>query len=737
MDMNRKQNRHPKTNHPILARKTIMSRVMQNRATAWIAPLLMMPASSLFAAETVTHIPPDTTVTEFQELSAPGAGDIHRLWNQGILQDASGWGSVPVVRGSGEGAVVVDNESIIRGHLDFSGVSGGATVNNGAGATWEAYVETSGVQMIWSAGDDALNNAEGGTVSVTHEYFSDPMVFDFGAGRDVVDNAGRMDLFASAKNLEVIRNSGVLFLDSVDGLQEIVNSGQMRVERYLAFDKAGRIENSGSLLINGYDIMTGDAAYIDARGVTRFDNSGVISLVTSVPIYTTRLIIDGADFVATPGSRLDVEVYFADAGQGECVLASIGGADCISIRGGSTSGETAIRVQASTADKGAAFLNDGFVIVDVRGGQSAAEHFVLDPDSTGYEADAPLGGGLRADEMFTYHLLYDDATQTHRLMGLPDLQTQLFGVVPTIAQSLWRTVESSSVARQAELRTRKAGGGMWFKAADSKSDRDAHVGSSLLGNPIDVAVSYDQDDKAYSFGVDMTGEDGPSRYSLGISFGDVSSRFTINDRGTRGEVEAISFAVYGSYQRGSFFFDLSGSGYSGDLEGTLALQANDYATYTSVDAIGGRAETGYRLAFGESFAIEPLLSVVYVRSGVGAVQHLSGNKNNGLLFDTATSLRGGAGARAELGLDLASLRLSFVLAARAWEEFKGETAAYLRTIRDPFQFSSTFDGSFTEVDAELGIGSANGMLSGYVAFGSRSGDDYDSTTASLGVRYNW
>ena len=735
--MHQKQNRGPKANVSTLSRKTIMKRVIQNAAPAWIAPLLLMPASSLFAAETVTHIPPDTTVTELQVLLAPAADDVHRLWNQGTLQDAGGWGSAVVVQGSGEGATVIDNESVIRGRLDFSGLNGGATFNNAAGASWEAYAETSGVQMIWSAGNDVLNNAEGGLVNVWHEYFSQPMTFDFGAGQDAVANSGNMTLSASVKGLEILHNAGHLFLHNVEGLRELVNSGNIRIEDYLSFEDASTIENSGNLDINGYNIQTGIAAYVDAPGLARFENSGVVNLVTGIPVFTNRLIIDGADFVGLPGSRLDLEVYFADVGQAGCELASTGAADCVSIRGGTTSGVTSIRVDVLTADKGAAFLNDGYVLVDVRGGQSEAGHFVLDPGSDGYEADAPLGGGVRADEMFTYHLLYDAATQTHRLMGLPDLQTQVLGVVPTIAQSLWRTAESSAVARQSELRTRKSGGGMWFKAADSQSDREANVKSSLIGNPIDVAVSHEQEDKAYSFGIDMTGGEEATRYSLGISFGDVSSEFTLNDLGTQGEIEAISFAVYGSYQRGAFFFDLSGSGYSGELEGTLALQANDYTAYTTVDAVGGRAETGYRLSFGKSFAIEPLLSVVYVRSGIGAVQHLSGNKNNGLLFDTASSLRGGAGAKAELDLALASLRLSFSLAARAWEEFKGESKALVRTIRDPFPFASTFDGSFTEVDAAIGIDSASGMLSGYVAFGSRFGDDYDSTMASLGVRYNW
>jgi hypothetical protein len=694
-----------------------------------------------FAAETLTHITPGTEETAVQLLDAPAADDTHRLWNEGTLGQIDDTGYFPVagiiITGAGEGRVEIDNEGILIGDIDLSGIQGGVTFDN-RGQWLVGGYDAPMPRIKLSAGDDLIYNGEGASIEHRVDY-SAPSYFDFGAGTDVFENAGTVQLNGGMgmymSGLEVIRNSGSMMLGGVSGLQEIVNSGTLSFSMHAEFEPGGRIENAGTLTVNEVVVSGSRESYVDGNGLVSFENSGTIDMISGLPRFANRVVIDGADFIATGNSVLRVDAHFADAAQSECTLSIVGSADCLSIRGGSTSGVTLVHVQGTLGVKGAAFLKEGLVIVDVRDGETEAGHFVLDPNSPGYEADAPLGGGIRGDEMFTFHLLFDEATRTQRLLGVPDMKVQGLGVAPIIAQNLWRTAERTSVARQAELRSRQDGGGLWFKKAQADISHTSHIGFSLMDLGVETAVKYEQEDDVFALGIDTTGGDGTSRYSVGVSVGEVGSEFKVD--GTHAEIEAMSFAAYGGYQRGAFFVNLSGGGYAGDLDGVLALSQNDYAIGATVDAVGGRVEGGYRLQVNEVFALEPLLSVVYTRTSVGAVQHLPGNKNNGLRFDSASSLLTGAGARAELDMALTSMRLSLSLAARAWEELEGETSLALRTIRDPFSYSGGIDGSFTEIDASVGLGTLGGAFSGYLSFGGRFGDEYDSTTASLGLRYNW
>jgi hypothetical protein len=706
-------------------------------ATAWMAAATLLVTPALWAADALTHIPPDTTETDLQQLTAPTAGDLHRLWNQGTLGNSF---SMDIIRGTGAGQIQVDNEGTITGTVDFSGVSGNVIFDNTAGAVWRAEATEEGGFVRFGGGDDQLRNAADGRVDLSMPFFGEePLLLDFGGGDDNLINHGTMFLTANVTGLERIENHGGLGWLSAEGIEILDNFGEIRVGRSTRFAEGARITNHGALRITEENAVDVDVApaFVDASGIERFENQGLIQLgLGGNESYVNRLILDGADFVASGDSRLSVGVLFADAGQSGCALTATGVADCLSIQGGTTTGTTTIEVLATTLDKGATYLEEGIVLVDVRGGESAAEHFVLDPASTGYEAGAPLGGGLRADEMFTFHLLYDEATQTHRLMGLPDLKTQVIGVLPTMAQRLWRSAASASVARQSALRAGEQGGGLWFQLSDVDTERDARMTSALLGNPLAVAVRHEQQDRAYSLGADLVSEQGSSRYTLGFSVGDVSSEFVIDRGAARADVEAISYAVYAGAQRGRAFLDLAASGYSGELDGQLALQANDYTAYASIDAVGGRVDGGWQLAWGDRFALTPLLSVVYIRSDVGPVQHLSGNKNNAVILGAASSLRAGAGAQAAMTLPLAALELSLSLSVHAWEELKGDAHAHVRTVRDPFPFSSTLDGRFTEVDAEIGLGDADGTVSGYLRFGGQYGDE-ETTAATAGLRYRW
>jgi outer membrane autotransporter protein len=546
---------------------------------------------------------------------------------------------------------------------------------------------------------------------------------DFGVGENVLENAGTITGGGVFVGLETITNSGSMNLYAAPDLRTLNNSGTLGLlNELLSTPQLETFNNSGVMVFSGNESTT--------------PNRNDFGLATG------RWLMPGADFIASEGSRVIMHA-FLDAGfQDVCETVGPSGrsqADCINLSGGSTSGVTQITLTGYLPADGGAYAEKGVALIDVSGGVSHDSDFVLDPASPNFDPDALFGGGIRASELFTYHLFYDASTQVHRLVGIPDPAFMTLGVLTSAAQSLWRTGDEAGSARQSELRFAKsdAAGGLWFKAADGRGKHDAQTRVELFGRSEAVQARYEQRDRAYTFGADIVGTEGDSGYSLGISVGDISSTVDFDASPTRAELSGVAVNVYGSYRKGPFFLDLSGGGYSGDLEGRFSVGSSDTALETSVSAFGARTEAGWRLSLGKALSLEPLASVVYVRSGLSDIQHLPGSNKNALQFDPGNSLRGGLGARATVDSVLAGVRLGLSLAGRVWWEFEGEANAYVRTGVDALPFSSTFDGTFSEASAALDISSAGGAVSGYLSFGGRFGDDYDNTTASLGIRYNW
>jgi outer membrane autotransporter protein len=451
-------------------------------------------------------------------------------------------------------------------------------------------------------------------------------------------------------------------------------------------------------------------------------------------------MIPGARFVAQEGSRLFLDAILDGGWQDTCSTAGALQADCINLAGGSTEGVTLVTLNTTPVADGGAYSSKGIALIDVSGGTSDASHFVLDPNSPNYQdADDMLFAGIRASELFSYSLFYDESTQTHRLVGVPTAPFLTLGVLPAAAQSLWRVVDQAGSARLAELRQAKAGagGGFWFKYVDSDTERDATSNVTLFGQTASAAADYDQSSRGYLFGADFVGNEGDSAYAFGVSVGDLDSKVRLTAGSVDVDMMALAINVYGSYRSGGFFLDMSGGGYSGDLEGDFFVGSLSTALDGKINAFGARADTGWRMGLGNSFAVEPMVGVIFMRSGLSDINHLPGSAVNGMRFDAANSFRGGAGARGSFESAFAGMKLGLSLTGRVWQEFDGEARSSMRTRVDSLPYTSEFDGTFTELSAAIDLSALEGALSGYLEFGSQSGDDYDSTTGTLGVRYNW
>jgi hypothetical protein len=705
------------------------------------------------------------------DISAPGAADTHTLNNAGTIRDAGPWwelGWPVVLTGSGAGRVVIHNDGYILGRIDFSALQGGVEFNNTASGDqmgWTFYNDP-GEAVVFSAGDNVLNNegiitgngfiefGDGNNLLQNGGNFTGNARFgsgnntvrntgtmsgnlDFGDGDNVLDNAGTMfSTLSFGEGNNVINNGGTLYgSGAFVGLDTIINSGSMGLR---TASELRTLTNSGTL-----DVLAYPQNVVSTPQLETFSNSGVIAFAPSGGMYLAsgRWFMPGADFIASEGSRIIMHARLEAGFQDVCGPVHVySQADCINLAGGSTSGVTQVTLTGYLpSDEGDAYAAKGVALIDVSGGVSHDGDFVLDPASQNFDHDAPFGGGIRASELFTYHLFYDDSTQIHRLVGIPSSDFLTLGVLPAAAQSLWRTGDEAAAARQAELRLAKsdAAGGLWFKASNGQSDRDAQTEVALFGRSDTFQANYEQRDRARTLGADIVGGEGGNGYSLGIGVGDIHSTIRFDASSTRAELSGIAVNIYGSYRKGGFFLDLSGGGYSGDLEGNLVVGSQQADLKTRVNAFGARTEAGYQLTLSQGLSVEPLASVVYVRSGLSDIQHLPGSSKNALQFDPGGSLRGGLGARAIYDSALAGVKLGLSLTGRVWREFEGETTSYVRTRVDAMPFSSEFNGTFSEASAALDISSAGGAVSGYLSFGGRFGDDYDNTTASLGIRYNW
>ncbi len=696
---------------------------------------LVMP-SAVLADTFITTVLEGETTTFTHILDAPAVDDVHTLSNAGTIRGTSPTAaSTMVLTSTGAGRLVVNNDGRIQGRIDFSTLQGGVTFNNNSPGGSLGWNFTGNVNLPnrFSAGDDVINNAAGAVITGNGPVY-------FGDGYDVIANQGTLSTSATMVffGLERIDNDGTLVLRMTQPeLEDLHSTGSLRfVGAVVVMEDLKRFSSTGTLEI------------VDVLSLPSIESgliSGSVFMSTGTPtntgFMTGRLMAPGADFVSDGSSRLTMDALLAGGFQETCSLSGSMQSDCINLAGGSTSGTTLLTVNSLSAAPGqGGAYSQGITLIDVSGGQTQAGHFVLDPESPNFNPDAPFGGGIMTDDgLFSYSLFHDADTQTHRLIGIPSADFMALGALPVAVQTLWRVSDEASSARQVELRLAKsdAAGGFWVKAANGDAERDAQMRFSVLGLNERTSASYEQNSRAITFGADVVGAEGESGYALGISVGDVKSEVEFDRMPTRIELGGFAINLYGSYRSGNFFVDLSGGGYAGNVEGNFVSGSNAAPIEGKFNAFGARFETGLRFAFGDSAALEPLASLIYVRSGLNDIERLPGATLNGVQFDATSSLRGGIGARGAFQAAFGSMKLGASLTGKIWSELAGESTSKVRTRIDALPLTSRFDGTFTEVSATVDLLALNGAISSFIGFSGQFGEDYDSTTGTLGLRYNW
>lgn len=693
---------------------TMSSLITARRLALLAGAALSVHAGSALAQDQTTNV----TGNQASVTADAGDGDIHTVNILGrIGESPSSFASFDllVLDGDGGGGVVVNNDGRIGGRVDFGPMDDGVEFNIGEGGAWHF----SGISAF-GGGRDELRVDLGGLV-VTGGATGN------GNGVEVPTTL----LFGDGDSEDIFRNAGVLIvaprtevnITYMDPESRRRHQGELRLQGLETF------ENSGVILLGGYFNERTDLG-------TEVWHDDILSMPGTNYIGDNGKIVFDVNFNALRQDGCDASLRDSDG--------YLPAADCVALHDGSTDGVTRVAVNAVFADDRGAYAPEGYVLIDVSGGTSAAGHFILDPDSTGYTSS---NGGLIDRGVFAYALVYDEDNQQHRLVGAPSAAATQFPLLAQAAHSLWRVSTGSWFERQADLRGRNDNhaGGVWLRLNGEAADRDARQSVAAGTSTLTFDNAFGQNSYAITGGADLVvGSLADSAYVLGVSAGYANSEVEFESFQNTAQFDGFTVGAYASLISGPLFVDASFNVNKLILKQDIpALDLQPAGTLLDTDliSVGGQVEAGLRLPVGDAGVFfEPLASVSYVRTQIDDVSIPSGDAQRigvTVTYDDPTSLRGAIGGRIGADQSYGGVRAQYSLLARVWNEFDGEASGRIGNIGPDLMVTNTLDGQFTELSIGGSLHSAGGAVSGFVNIGGKFGDDYGSQNLSAGVRVNW
>ena len=700
----------------------------------------------------------------------------------GVRIAGTGQGVVNIVGGTDFGDLV--------GGVDGRENTGGITINNEAlSGGWSL----SGTALTLGDGNDLVNNQ--GLIQMRNDSGSDvaEAIGDFGGGDDRVLNAGTIVAGASSfffTSTQTRGGAADLRLGKYRPDRQLPGGAFNEFRNLETFENRGLIVLGGHVYVGGVGGFQGNDAPDDfgqkfyssdeaGEAFCRRALSGIgapnpppdgflctdsILIRDSDYFNGTVLSLPGTHFIGAEGSRLLIDVVLGEGvAQRDCrqrapqQLAGeletrfrLPGADCLEILGGSTSGVTQISVRdIRPKDQGTTNL-DGIVLVDVSGGTSAAEHFVLAPDSDGY-GETDDGRGFIDKGLFVFPLIYDESVQQHKLVGIPGASAFQLPLLANAAQSLGRQsmgvgLEGRVQGWQSALRSgAQLGGGFWGEIQQDEAERDVVQPTVALGETFAFNNDFDQDTSTMILGGDfIIPSAGKAAWVMGGSIGYARSQMAFDTSGNQADMEGVVLGLHGGYQTDIWYLNAAyGQSFlqADHLVPTYNLSTAGSAADTKVGTEGLRIDSGFRITLADSVHLEPLATLAWVRADVDDLVIASPDNplatSNVARFDNAVSLRGALGVRVGFEMPISSLRIHYGLTGRYWNEFDGETAVSIESIGPDANLADTFDGNFLDLTGRIGISDSSGNVSGYIDARSTSGDDYSSLGLSAGFRYQW
>ncbi|HYG26406.1 MAG TPA: autotransporter outer membrane beta-barrel domain-containing protein [Caulobacteraceae bacterium] len=629
-------------------------------------------------------------------------------------------------RATGSGDLVINNDGLLSGNVNLSGLTGSHTLNITANGAWysgwqdaEDFTPVTATSVL-AAGDDSITVSEGGMVyasTVTSEASSSAVithVIDFReatADLDVFSLAGHLAVNPNrqfvGEDVEVRTFGGVV---RMDGLEEFRNSGVVLL---------GSVQSTTPQEDTTPAHLLSDGWYDD-----------VLSLPGATWIGDGGQVVMNVDIMRT---------------QSDCTTrnaaADLGAADCLMIVGGATEGLTYLTLNEVVPGDRGRYHPEGIVLVDVTDGVSAQGHFVVGPDSANY---SPEFGGVLDKGLFFYAVTYNEDTQQHILYGLPGANAQQFPLLATASQGLWRQSTGTWFDRQADLRGEQepgVGGGVWLRVNGEKAERDIINAVSAGGQTYAIDNTFTQEGYAATVGADLLfGAEGATAYALGVMAGYAHADIEYETSPNTGRLDGWTGGAYGTFISGGFFLDaavnLNKLTVDDDVP-SLALFPAGTILSTDVVSVGFQAETGLRFPFDNGLFIEPIAGLSYVQTKFDDIDVPADDPARPRIlieYDDPASLRGSLGGRLGWDADYGSFRTQLSLLGRVVEEFDGANNIRLDNEGPDVLLTDDFSGRFTEFTVGGSIYSAGGAVSGFFNFGGKFGDDYKATTLSAGVR---
>lgn len=658
----------------------------------------------------------------------------------------------PIV-GSGAGRFVIDNQGVLGSGMDFSANSGGVRFENRAStdpATSPVAWVLASDNVLFGSGDDLINNHAGAVIifddTASHTFLMQPPPplaqtrVEFGDGDDRFNNEG----------LLVVGSVRISINPSGSSVQSYERGFSATLDNLDSFD------NSGTILMGGWvidetrvPVLVDDPVCFTSPSGTERRCSYVWGAAPTDGEAASTLAMPGTAYRASGAARIILDADFSvGRSQANCHdRTGTGGgarlvADCIDLSGGSTEGVTQVEVVDRLPRDLGNHDPDGIVIIDVSGGQSAAGHFVMAPESVGYSQDS---GGIEKG-LFFYPLIYDAARQQHKLVGLPGRKAYQMPLLIQGAQALSRAAGHAWFERRETQRDEDGIGrdGAWARLSHERISREVRQPMAAFDHPVTLNNDFDQDNTVLSIGRDLRLGDSGWMIGASASYALAEMRFDVGQ--SDADIEGAGIALHAGYDTGGFFADaqLAGNWYTISYrDAVLTDLANDSdALNTRSQGFGARTELGWRWQPIDGLQVQPLLLAAWEQTDVSMLELRSetnptGPRNRVFGAHKPSSLRYGLGARVQHQQVFERVQLAYAGTLRAWREQRGDTDVRIQSLGPDVIVSNRFDSDIIDLSLGLGVASRDGRIGGSLRLEAASGDDYDRFAISAGFRYQW
>ncbi len=675
------------------------------------------------------------------------------------------------ITGSGQGQIAVNVQAGLHwGSVNFSGNTGGVTL------TVDGYDADAPIPGGWlltgtsrfTSGADVVRNLSGGVVAATADSISrigdrsglQSSAIEFGGGDDRFENAGT---FVAGAFL--YRRSVTTTTSGVENIGS--NSFHYPVAHDLTITDLETFSNTGEVILGGWlESLTmrpgaeNEDLFCELRPTSL---SSIPTLCSKTFTSTDRetatvLILRDTHFLGGAGSTLIIDAAMGlGVPQRDCSqravrggILSLPGADCLDLQGGKTSGVTQVVVKDQVPGDLGAYNPDGIVIVDVTQGESGAGHFVLSPESDGYDPTTQaIDKGL-----FLFPLVYDADAQQHKLVSVAGQRAHRLPLLVQAVQGLSRNASRQWFERRDDLRGNAdadaATAGAWVRMTHDSGERDGAQTTTAFGSTYGFDNSYEVDSTVFSIGRDFRLG---SAWVVGASGSYLNAALDFDQDAVQADFDGAAVAGHASYQSGRVYFDsqLQLSWIEMDFaDPRFEVATSQYNVLdASTQSVDARAELGVHLDLGNGLYAEPMLGASWVRTDFSEMTLYSadpaGRPSNEVFGgDTPQSLRASLGGRLGFDQRINGLHLAYLLSARYWEELQGDTKVRIRS-RNPdgsaiagteTRVADTFDSGLAELGLGVELRNASGRLNGFLQANGVFGD-YESVGLTAGLRVQW